>query len=97
MPTSYATRAAGGNPPNVRPCWGAYGRCCRPASAMIRHPLLVLVLVVSLGPASRAPAQPAVNLLMNGDAESAAGSSDGNTVVPIPGWTSMHGATVVQY
>jgi len=47
-----------------------------------------------------APANAAIfgsNLIVNGDAEAGIGSSDGNTVEPIPGWTTSGNFTVVQY
>src|SRR5205814_10241554 len=81
---------------DARRCPGAYGRASRPAHAMIRHPLLFMLLMVGLAVTPPAHAQPAPNLLVNGDAEAAAGSATGGSV-PIPGWTSVHGATAVQY
>ena len=38
-----------------------------------------------------------INLIVNPDAEAGSGSSDGNDVLPIPGWTTVGDFTVVQY
>jgi hypothetical protein len=43
------------------------------------------------------PAADSGNLIVNGDAEAGSGSSSGNDVVPVPGWTTQNNFTVVQY
>ncbi|NHZ34170.1 PEP-CTERM sorting domain-containing protein [Massilia rubra] len=46
--------------------------------------------------ANAAPAAPGQNLIVNGDAEAGAGSSDGGTVT-LPGWNVSGGLTSVKY
>ena len=64
--------------------------------------ILVCLLITGIIPVSAStpapllPAEPAVNLIVNGNAEAGAGSSDGS-IVPVPGWTTKGNFTVVQY
>jgi hypothetical protein len=56
-----------------------------------------LVPVYAKAPALLLPAATSDNLIVNGDAETGAGSSDGYSVVLVPGWTTQGNFTVVQY
>jgi hypothetical protein len=74
---------------------------------MIRQKLSILFVLVCLlmtgfipvsanAPARLLPAATSGNLIVNGNAETGPGSSDGS-VVPVPGWTPQGNFTVVQY
>ena len=56
-----------------------------------------LVPVSANAPALLPPAAVSGNLILNGDAETGAGSITGYEVVPVPGWTTQNNFTVVQY
>jgi hypothetical protein len=75
---------------------------------MKRQRLTVLFVLVGLvltgllpasasGPAQVLPVATSNNLIVNGDAEAGAGSIDGYTVVPVPGWVTQGNFTVVPY
>jgi hypothetical protein len=55
-----------------------------------------VVLVLSACGGSVSPGSPTDNLIVNGNAEAAMGSTDG-TPVAVPGWTSTGEATAIQY
>lgn len=67
---------------------------CAGRAALLRTSAVVLTLGVAL--ARPAAAQFGSNLIVNGNAESGAGSTDGG-VVPVPGWTPTGTFTVVRY
>ena len=57
-----------------------------------------LALLLALAPVYAGPITFGTNLIVNGDAESGAGSNDGSVVASIPGWSTLNGNfTVVQY
>lgn len=59
--------------------------------------LMTLVAAATLGPSHRARASFETNLIVNGGAEAGTGSSTGNDVLAVPGWTTVGNFTVVQY
>ena len=66
------------------------------SNTAVRRAAALLPVLAALA-ARPAAAQFGTNLIVNGGAEAGAGSGNGNTVLPVPGWSTTAPFTVVQY